>query len=290
MSNIVITGHSLTLENVLAVSRDSAKVELCPQARERVAKSRQYVEELVSAQSPVYGITTGFGKFSDTFISGDQTAALQRNLIVSHACGVGTPYSKEIVRAMMLLRANALAKGYSGVREVVIDTLLSMLNSDVHPVIPSQGSLGASGDLAPLSHMVLVMLGEGEAEVDGEVLLGRAALEQRGIAPIVLSAKEGLALINGTQAMAANLALAVADSYVGLKTALVVAALTNQALRGITAAYDKKVSSVRPHQGHIVVAETLSALLERSLLTTVPGELRVQDAYSLRCVPQVYGA
>jgi histidine ammonia-lyase len=290
MSSIVITGNDLNLDSIKEVSRHFKAVSLEPEARERVRAARHYVEGLVAAERPVYGITTGFGKFSDVFISRDQTAELQHNLIVSHACGVGAPYPVEVVRAMMLLRANALAKGCSGVREELIDTLIAMLNHGVHPVVPSQGSLGASGDLAPLAHMVLVMLGEGEAEVDGEKMSGEKALAQKAIKPIVLSAKEGLALINGTQAMAANLALALADSYVGIKSSLITAAMTHQALRGIVASYDSKVSQVRPHFGQSTVADILRTLLEGSSLTTEPGELRVQDAYSLRCIPQVYGA
>lgn len=290
MKAVVITGIDLTLEQILAVSRAGVTVTLAEAARDKVRLSRKYVEELVRQGRPVYGITTGFGKFSDTFISGSQAAALQHNLIVSHACGVGHPYATDVVRAMMLLRVNALAKGYSGVREEVIDRLMDFLNQRVHPVVPCQGSLGASGDLAPLSHMVLPMIGEGQAEVDGDVVAGAEALLRRGIPLLSLSSKEGLALINGTQAMGANLALALHDTRVALKSALIAACLTHQALRGITTAYDEKVSLVRPHPGQQAVARSLVKVLQESALTTAPGELRVQDAYSLRCVPQVYGA
>ncbi|HSL93299.1 MAG TPA: histidine ammonia-lyase [Bacillota bacterium] len=290
MKQVVITGNGLSLQHIVAVSRDGAEVTLAEDARLKVRASRKYVEELVRQERPVYGITTGFGKFCDTFISAHQTAELQHNLIVSHACGVGQPYSTDVVRAMMLLRVNALAKGYSGVREDVLDLLVSFLNERVHPVVPCQGSLGASGDLAPLAHMVLPMLGEGLAEVDGEVVSGAEALLRRGIPFLTLSSKEGLALINGTQAMGANLALALHDARITLKTVLVAAGLTHQALRGITAAYDERVSLVRPHPGQRAVALSLVRLLKDSVLTTVPGELRVQDAYSLRCIPQVYGA
>lgn len=290
MKEVVITGHDLTLGQIVKVSRHFAPVTLSPEARERVRESRRYVEELVRQGRIVYGITTGFGKFSDTFISGNQAGELQHNLIVSHACGVGQPYAADVVRAMMLLRVNALAKGYSGVREEVIDRLVEFINQRLHPVVPCQGSLGASGDLAPLAHMVLPMLGEGLAEVDGEVVPGAEALLMRGIPLLSLSSKEGLALINGTQAMGANLALALQDARVALKSALVAGSLTHQALRGITAAYDERVSLVRPHPGQQAVARALLNLLNGSGLTTAPGELRVQDAYSLRCVPQVYGA
>ena len=288
--DIVVTGAGLNLQSILSVSRGQSKVSLDPQAKAKVEKARSYVEQLVRNSEPVYGITTGFGKFSDTFISSEQTAELQRNLIISHACGVGQPLPTDAVRALMLLRANSLAKGYSGVKVSTVECLLNMLNERVHPIVPSQGSLGASGDLAPLSHIVLVMLGEGEAEVDGEVFPGSEALARRGLKPIELSSKEGLALINGTQAMGASLSLALADGLNALKGSFITAALTHQALRGITAAYDDKLSQVRPHEGQRVAANVMRLLLEGSNMVTEPGELRVQDAYSLRCIPQVHGA
>lgn len=288
--DIVITGDGLALQDILSVSRGQSKVSLHSGAKERVQQARAYVELLVSESRPVYGITTGFGKFSDTFISAEQTAELQRNLIISHACGVGQPLPTDAVRALMLLRANALAKGFSGVKVSTVECLLNMLNERIHPVVPSQGSLGASGDLAPLSHVVLVMLGEGEAEVDGEVMPGSEALARRGLKPIELSAKEGLALINGTQAMGASLSLALADGLNALKASFITAALTHQAMRGIAVAYDDKLAQVRPHLGQKQAAATMRQLLDGSGMVTEPGELRVQDAYSLRCVPQVHGA
>ncbi|MDP3058299.1 MAG: aromatic amino acid lyase, partial [bacterium] len=215
--NIAINGDNLTLEHIIEVSRNFAKVGLDEDSRLKVQKARELVEKIVSEERAVYGITTGFGKFCDTFIDSTQTAALQRNLIVSHSCGVGQPFATEVVRALMLLRANSLAKGFSGVRVSTIEALLTLLNRRVHPIVPSQGSLGASGDLAPLSHVVLVLIGEGEAEVDGRVYSGKEALALRGLDPIELSAKEGLALINGTQAMQANLALAIFDSINAIK-------------------------------------------------------------------------
>lgn len=289
---IVITGEGLDLQTILSVSRGQTKVTLDPHAKEKIQRARSYVEQLVSQAKPVYGITTGFGKFSDTFISSLQTAELQRNLIISHACGVGQPLPTDAVRALMLLRANSLAKGYSGVKVSTVECLLNMLNERVHPIVPSQGSLGASGDLSPLAHVVLVMLGEsgGEAEVDGEVLPASEALARRGLKPIQLCAKEGLALINGTQAMGASLSLALGDGLNAIKACFVTAALTHQALRGITAAYDDKLAQVRPHEGQRVAAKTMRTLLEGSNMVTAPGELRVQDAYSLRCIPQVHGA
>jgi len=287
---IIVTGEGLDLKAIVSVSRGQGKVVLDEAAKERIQHARSYVEQLVNESKPVYGITTGFGKFSDTFIGPEQTAELQRNLIISHACGVGQPLPTDAVRALMLLRANALAKGFSGVQISTVQCLVDMLNARVHPIVPSQGSLGASGDLAPLSHVVLVMLGEGEAEVDGEIVPGAEALARRGLKPIQLSSKEGLALINGTQAMGASLALALADGLSALKGCFITAALTHQALRGITAAYDEKLAMVRPHRGQIMAAEAMRSLLEGSLMTTAPGELRVQDAYSLRCIPQVHGA
>jgi len=287
---VSITGANLTYEEILAVSREGARVYLAEQARGKIASARALVDRLVAEEKAVYGITTGFGKFYDITISKEQVAQLQRNLIVSHACGVGTPLPQDTVRALMLLRANALAKGYSGIKEATVQALLDLLNAKIHPVVPSQGSLGASGDLAPLSHVVLVMIGEGEAEVDGEIVPGSVALARRNLQPLELEAKEGLALINGTQAMGASLALAVIDALGVLKASFVTAALTHQALRGIVAAYDEKLSAVRPHRGQAHAASAMRLLLSGSEWVSVPGEIRVQDAYSLRCIPQVHGA
>jgi len=288
--SIKISGDTLTLSEIKAVSRDQEPVSLHPAACRRITAARELVEAIVAQGRPVYGITTGFGKFADVIISKEQTATLQRNLIVSHACGVGPPLPTDAVRALMLLRANALAKGYSGVHVSTVECLLAMLNGRVHPIVPAQGSLGASGDLAPLAHVVLVMLGEGEAEVDGEILVGLEALARRNIAPITLTAKEGLALINGTQGMAANLSLAVLDALSALKASFITASLSLQALRGITTAFDARLSAVRPHPTQAKAAATVRTLLEGSTFVTAPGELRVQDAYALRCIPQVHGA
>lgn len=287
---VTISGDSLTLAEIRAVSRERAPVSLGPGTPERIDAARRLVDAYVQEGRPVYGITTGFGKFAEVSISREQTAALQRNLIVSHACGVGPPLPTETVRALMLLRANALAKGFSGVRMSTVESLLAMLNAGVHPIVPAQGSLGASGDLAPLAHVVLVMIGEGEAEVDGQVMSGREALATRNITPIALAAKEGLALINGTQAMAANLSLAVLDALAALKASFITASLSHQALRGITAAFDARLCAVRPHPTQAQAAEVMRTLLLGSTLVTLPGEVRVQDAYALRCIPQVHGA
>ncbi len=287
---IHLDGESLTLEQVVAVARQGEAVALTAAAKERVHQSRQLVEQMVEQEAVVYGITTGFGKFADTYIDKDASGQLQRNLIVSHACGVGEPLPQEVVRAAMLLRANSLAKGFSGIRLQTIELLLQMLNQGVTPVVPSQGSLGASGDLAPLSHIALVLLGAGEAEHKGKQLNGGDALAAAGLSPISLSSKEGLALINGTQVMLALLCLAVYDAHILQQSALVTASLTVQALRGIPKAFDPRVSQVRPHQGQVLTAEALCRLLEGSSLTTEPGQIRVQDAYALRCLPQVHGA
>jgi histidine ammonia-lyase len=290
MTTIQIDGNMLTLNQIVKVARLGYKVELTKEAEARVIKSRNIVDEIVENNKVVYGITTGFGKFSDVTISGEDCKALQRNLIISHSCGAGKAFSKEITRTIMLLRANALSKGYSGIRLSTLKTLIEMLNKGIHPIIPEKGSLGASGDLAPLSHMVLPMLGEGEAEFNGEILTGREAMEKAGIETVELTAKEGLALINGTQAMTAVGALAVYDSINLLKISDIAAALTIEALRGVKDAFDPRTHSIRPHSGQIQTAKNILNLTQDSTFITSQGEIRVQDAYSLRCVPQVHGA
>lgn len=290
MTIIQIDGNMLTLDQIVKVARLGYKVELTKEAEERVIKSRNIVDEIVKNNKVVYGITTGFGKFSDVTISGEDCKELQRNLIISHSCGAGKAFSKEITRTIMLLRANALSKGYSGIRLSTLKTLIEMLNRGIHPIIPEKGSLGASGDLAPLSHMVLPMLGEGEAEFNGEILTGREAMKKAGIETVELTAKEGLALINGTQAMTAVGALAVYDSINLLKISDIAAALSIEALRGVKDAFDPRTHSIRPHKGQIQTAQNILALTQGSTFITSQGEVRVQDAYSLRCVPQVHGA
>lgn len=289
MNKVLIDGNSLTLEDFVNVIRNNYTVELTEQAVKKVEKSRQIVDRFVKDEKVVYGITTGFGKFSDVHISKEQTKTLQRNLIISHACGVGQPLDEEVVRGIMLLRANALAKGYSGIRLSTLNTLIDMLNKGVHPLIPEKGSLGASGDLAPLSHMVLVMLGEGKAYYKGELLTGIEAMKKAQIPIVELTSKEGLALINGTQVMTSIGALTLYDAMNLSKTADIIAALTVEALNGIVDAYDKKVHSVRGHKGQLNTSVNLIKLLEDSNMTTRQGEIRVQDAYSLRCIPQIHG-
>lgn len=286
---IFIDGHSLTIDQVAAVA-EGQTVGLAAAANAAMEKSRAFVEKLIAEKRVVYGITTGFGRFSDVVIETDDVGQLQLNLIRSHACGLGEPLSKKETRALMLLRANALASGYSGVRPQLVQLLLDCLNKDVLPVVPTKGSLGASGDLVPLAHMALFLIGEGKAwDRDKEVAADRA-LAAAGLRPIVLAAKEGLALINGTQFMAARGTLCL-NKALGLAYAADgIASLTCQALTGIPAAYSPLVQAVRPHPGQGRSAENLLRFLEGSQLTSQPGELRTQDAYALRCVPQVHGA
>ena len=290
MNKIIINGNDLTLQDVVNVARNYYQVEISGDAEKRINKSREIVDNIVAENRVIYGITTGFGKFSDVSISGEDCKTLQRNLIISHACGFGNRLDSDIVRAIILLRANALSKGYSGIRLSTVKTLIEMLNKGVHPCIPEKGSLGASGDLAPLSHMVLPMIGEGEAEYKGEILNGREAMEAAGIPIIELVAKEGLALINGTQVMTAIGALALWDGINLVKSADIAAALTVEALRGVKDAFDLRTHSIRPHEGQLTTAKNILALVEGSSLITCQGEVRVQDAYTLRCIPQIHGA
>jgi len=285
-----LDGQSLTIDQVVAVAREHAPIVVQEEAWEKVRSSRNMVEDMLQTGKVVYGITTGFGKFSDILISAEDVSRLQENLIMSHACGMGEPYPAEVVRAMMVLRINALTKGYSGIREETLRLLVEMCNRGVHPIIPQQGSLGASGDLAPLAHMVLVMIGKGEAEYQGTRMPGAAALQAAGLAPVQLHAKEGLALINGTQAMTALLCLALYDARQLMENAEVIAAMTIEALRGIPKAFDPQLHLVRPHPGQQESARKLLQHLTGSERTSEQGELRVQDPYSLRCIPQVHGA
>ena len=253
-------------------------------------KTRKIIDDIVENERVIYGVTTGFGEFCNVSISKQDCRTLQENLIRSHACGYGPLFSTEIVRAIMLTRVNALSKGYSGVRLETINTLLAMVNKGVHPCIPEKGSLGASGDLAPLSHMVLPMLGLGEAEYEGSVMSGKEAMQKAGIPTIQLDAKEGLGLINGTQVLTSTGAIATYDAINLLKVSDIAAALSLEALRGITDAYDSRLHVIRAHEGQMATARNMLKLVEGSTYTTRQGELRVQDAYSLRCVPQIHGA
>lgn len=290
-ARVEVDGRSLRIADVEAVARHGAGTELTGAARERVAASRQVVENILASGQVVYGINTGFGKLAEVRISPDQLETLQVNLLRSHACGVGEPFADDVVRAMLLLRANVLATGYAGCRVTVVERVLELLAAGVHPVVPSQGSVGASGDLAPLAHLALVVIGEGRARLGGEVLGGAEALARAGIAPLALAAKEGLALINGTQASAAVGALALADARRLVDAADVVCALALDAQAGTDAAFDPAVHAARPHPGQGASARRLARLLANSAVRRSHKDCgKVQDAYSLRCSPQVHGA
>ena len=284
---IYLDGNSLTLEEVVEICRHGAKVALTPEAKKAIQVSRDIVERNIAEGKVVYGLNTGFGKFVSVAIPEDDLDQLQYNLIVSDACGVGDPFKEDVTRAIMLLRANALAKGFSGIRLSTVETLLEMLNRGVHPVIPEKGSVGSSGDLCPLAHMVMPMIGEGEAVYQGKVMPGREAMEAAGIPVVKLKAKEGLALINGTCAMMGVATLAVYDAGIVMKTADISAALTVDSLEGIVDPYDPRIQAIRPHSGQINVAENFRKLLAESGLTVHQGGVRVQDAYTLRYVRQV---
>lgn len=288
---LVIGDRRLTLEDLINVTRKDYKVEISEGAYKKVAEARELVDRYVKEKKVSYGITTGFGKFSDTVISEEQTGLLQKNLIMSHSCGVGNPIPVDMAKGIMLLRIVNLSKGHSGVRKIVLDTLVDMLNKDVTPFIPEKGSLGASGDLAPLSHMVLVMLGMGKAYVNGELLDGAEAMKKAGV-PVLreLSSKEGLALINGTQVMTSIGAHVTYDAINLMKHLDIAGALTMEALNGITCAFDHRVHEVRGHQGQIRTAENFRNILKESKCTTKQGETRTQDPYTLRCIPQIHGA
>ena len=287
---IILDGTNLTIPDVIKVAREHEPVKLSKESRRAVDKARAFVDEKLAQKAVVYGLTTGFGKFSDRYIPEDETAQLQVNLIRSHACAMGDPLPAETVRAAMLLRINALSRGNSGIRLSTLETLLAMLNAGVHPVIPEKGSLGASGDLAPLAHMVLVMLGEGEAEYQGCVMPGAEAMKAAGIPTVQLAAKEGLALINGTQIMTAIACGAVWDALQLAKTADVAAALTTEAQLGIKKAFDPKLHALRGQIGQMKTAANLLRLLENSNLAADLQPDKVQDAYTVRCAPQIHGA
>jgi len=290
MGRIIITGNTLTIDEVVSVCRNFCEVELSQSAVDKIKESRKIVDEFVENEDVVYGITTGFGKFSDVSISKEESKLLQKNLIITHAVGAGKPFDTEVVRGIILLRINNLAKGYSGARLETIQTMIDMLNKRVHPIVPQKGSLGASGDLAPLSHMVLPMIGLGMAEYMGEVIPGNEAMARAGIQVVELTSKEGLALINGTQVMTAVGVLTVYDALNLVKASDIAAALSFEAQNGVVDALDHKVHDVRPHKGQMDTAKILLQLLDESKMTTRQGEIRVQDAYSLRCTPQVHGA
>jgi histidine ammonia-lyase len=287
-----LAGQKLSLEQVARVAKGEEQVTLSERARGRAEDSRRVVEEIVATGRTVYGVNTGFGKLSDVHIELSQLGQLQLNLVRSHSCGLGPPLSEIEARAMMLLRANVLALGYSGCRPTVIDTLLAMLERGVTPVIPEKGSVGASGDLAPLAHLALAMIGEGEAFYRGERLPSADALQRADIKPLLLEVKEGLALLNGTQAMAAVGGIALHRAERLARLADVAGAMTVEALRGTPVAFDERIHEARPHSGQIDVAAHLRDLMSDSEIrrSHLENDPRVQDAYSLRCMPQVHGA
>ncbi|HKE30325.1 MAG TPA: histidine ammonia-lyase, partial [Candidatus Angelobacter sp.] len=291
MAPLLINGNNLTFDDLRHVIHQQREVAMADDARAKVAASRAVVDKIVQQNRLAYGVTTGVGKLSDVRIEPAQNRQLQVNLIRSHAAGVGEPLSQEETRAMMLLRANALAKGYSGVRLELIEMLCAMLSHGVHPVIPSQGSVGASGDLAPLAHLALSMIGEGEAVVRGERLTSAEALRRAGLKPLVLEAKEAISLINGTQAMLAVGTVALMAAEALAVTADVIGAMSLDALRGTDVAFDDRIHAARPHSGQVEVAGYLRWLIGGSQIRQSHKECgRVQDAYSLRCIPQVHGA
>ena len=286
-----IDGRSLDLADVVAVARGREPVRLAPAAAKRVDASRRALEKVVAKGALAYGIKTGFGELANVAISDADVRALQINLLRSHAVGQGPPLRRDEVRAALLLRANTLAMGYSGVRRILVTRLLQLLNRGVHPVIPSRGSLGASGDLAPLAHLGLVLVGEGEAEVDGHVLPGDKALAQADFEPLVLQSKEGLAIVNGTSVMAGVAALLVHDGLRLVKDAQIAASMSFEALRGSPKPFDDRLVSLKPQPGAREVAANLRRLLRGSeIIPSHKGPHKVQDPYTLRCLPQVLGA
>ncbi len=290
-SSVVVDGNSLTVERVVRVARESAGVVLADEAKGRMSSSRAALDRLLEKGATIYAVNTGVGDLVSSKVPKKDLRALQLNLLRSHACAVGDPYPAEVVRAMMLLRANALAKGFSGVRPEVVEALVAMLNAEVHPVIPRQGSVGSSGDLAMLAHLGLVMVGEGEADGGSGVEPGGDALKRKGLEPLALEPKEAISIINGTQAMTALGVLAVRDAANLADNAQVAAAMSLEALRGTNSAFDPRVSKVRAHSGQVRVAANMMALLSGSeILQSHKHCSKVQDAYTLRCIPQVIGA
>jgi len=289
---LALNGQPLSLEQINQVASGSVEAAIAPAARQRVAAAQAVVERIVASDETAYGINTGFGKLSDVRIGAGDLQQLQRNLVRSHACGLGEPLDEPEVRAMLLLRGNVLAKGLSGVRYEVIDLLIGLLNRRVHPVIPAKGSVGASGDLAPLAHLALVLIGEGEVFFEGARMPALAALTKAGLTPLVLEAKEGLALLNGTQAMAAVGGLAMLRAVRVNQLFDLAGAMSLEALRGTPVAFDERIHQARPHPGQMQAAEHLRTLLRDSEIreSHLVNDPRVQDAYCLRCMPQVHGA
>ncbi len=287
-----LKGESISLSQIAAVAHKGEPVKVSAVAEPRILASRKVVEEIIARDAVVYGVTTGFGKLSDVRIPRDALNELQLNLVRSHACGIGDPLSEAEVRAMMLLRTNVLTLGFSGIRLEIIQMLGEMLNRRVHPVVPEKGSVGASGDLAPLAHLALTLIGEGEAFFDGTLMESRDALQRAKLTPVQLEAKEGLALLNGTQAMHAVGGLALLRAKRLSRVADISGAMSLEALKGTPAAFDARLQDARPHPGQKATAKHLLKILEGSEIrdSHLKDDPRVQDAYSLRCMPQVHGA
>ena len=291
MSTIILDGEHLTLEDVLAIAHgDTVTVALSDEAEKKVRRAQQAVQGFIERGEIVYGVTTGFGAFKDRIIPPEQVQQLQRNILMSHAAGVGEPLDEATTRAMMLIRANTLAKGHSGIRQETLRLLLDMLNRGVHPVVPSIGSLGASGDLAPLAHAALPLIGLGEAVYCGERMPGAEALEQAGLAPVTLEAKEGLALTNGTAFMAAIGVLTTLQAENLSYVADVAGCISLEALHGTPRAFDARIHALRPHPRQVECATFMRQIIKGSTFTRLHDPLNVQDAYTLRCIPQVHGA
>ena len=287
---IIINGKDLTIEEVIRVCRYGEKVQIAEEAKAAINKSRVYVEKKLEEKAVIYGLTTGFGKFSNIVISPEETAILQKNLIISHTCAMGNAYPVEYVRAAMLLRANNLSRGYSGIRLSTVQSLVDMINAGIHPIVPEKGSVGSSGDLAPLSCIALGLIGLGKCEYHGEIIETKEALEKEGLRPVELAAKEGLALNNGTQMMTAIGVNVLWDSMKLLKIADIACAMTGEAMHAIRKAYDEKAMELRGQKGQIISAENLRNLLEGSDNAKWLHPEKVQDPYSQRCAPQVHGA
>jgi histidine ammonia-lyase len=290
MDPLLIDGETLRIENVHEVAFDRRRVALHPNAAGKMSQSRDVIETIVKEERAVYGVSTGFGKLSDVHVGQDQITPLQHNLVRSHASGLGDPFSEEEVRALMLLRANVLAKGLSGVRPIVAERLCDLLNHHVYPVIPCRGSVGASGDLAPMAHLALVLIGEGEVFSESTKISGREAFEAIGVPPLQLQAKEGLSLLNGTQATLATGLISWRRAKQLLDMADLAGAMSLEALKGSPVAFDERIHQARPHHGQLQVAERLSRFLQESEIRQSHIDCgRIQDAYSLRCIPQVHG-
>ncbi len=288
METFHITGNRITIEELFEATVSNATVVLSDAAKAKILRCRETIENLMKSGKIVYGVNTGFGKLCDTHISPEEAGDLQRNIVMSHACGVGKPLPAEVVKMIMMITVARFSKGHSGIRLETVRTLVDMINCGVRPIVPEKGSLGASGDLVPLAHIALVLIGMGEAEYNGERMAGAEAMERAGIKPVSLEYKEGLALLNGTQVMSALGNFALIEAYKLYKTANLSAALTVEALKGHTSSFDSRIHKIRPHNGQIVTAHAMLSILFGSSNTNLSQNL--QDAYSLRCIPQVHGA